>query len=128
MHIALTGQYASWAARILGLNTQLIIVGEDLERVRESRLRLARVGLEDVAGYLADGVSGWVASEYALESISQIRAHDLAELRSHEPDRIAVLDVREPGEISGGAIDGSLSIPLQNSNRGRRNLTARSCW
>src|SRR5215472_9249430 len=29
IHIALTGQYASWAARILGLDTPLIIAGED---------------------------------------------------------------------------------------------------
>jgi hydroxyacylglutathione hydrolase len=43
VHIALTGQYASWAARILGLDTPLIIVGEDPEHVRESQLRLSRV-------------------------------------------------------------------------------------
>src|SRR5262249_37963321 len=52
MHIALTGQYASWAARILGLDALVIIVGEDPEHVRESQMRLARVGIENVAGYL----------------------------------------------------------------------------
>jgi glyoxylase-like metal-dependent hydrolase (beta-lactamase superfamily II)/rhodanese-related sulfurtransferase len=60
VHIALTGQYASWAARILGLDTPLIIAGEDPEHVRESQLRLARVGVENIAGYLADGVAGWI--------------------------------------------------------------------
>src|SRR5262249_13214039 len=45
MHIALTGQYASWAARILGLDALVIIVGEDPEHVRESQMRLARVGI-----------------------------------------------------------------------------------
>jgi hypothetical protein len=52
MHIALTGQYASWAARILGLNTPLIVVGKDPEHLRESQMRLARVGIENLAGYL----------------------------------------------------------------------------
>jgi hypothetical protein len=33
IHIALTGQYASWAARIPGLDTPLIILGEDLEHI-----------------------------------------------------------------------------------------------
>src|SRR5262249_38000238 len=47
VHIALTGQYASWAARILGLDTPLIIAGEDPEHVRESQMRLARVGVEN---------------------------------------------------------------------------------
>src|SRR6266478_1384509 len=110
VHIALTGQYASWAARILGLSTQLIIVGEDPEHVRESRLRLARVGLESVAGYLADGVAGWVKSGFDLDSIPQITGQDFVELRSHEPDRVAVLDVRELGELTSGAIEKSLSI------------------
>ncbi len=83
IHIALTGQYASWAARILGLNTPLIIVGEDPEHVRESQLRLARVGIENVAGYLVDGVAGWVQSGNDLDSIPQITVQDLVELRNH---------------------------------------------
>jgi hydroxyacylglutathione hydrolase len=41
VHIALTGQFASWAARILGLDTRLIIAAEDSEHVRESQMRLA---------------------------------------------------------------------------------------
>ncbi|HEX4771070.1 MAG TPA: rhodanese-like domain-containing protein [Bryobacteraceae bacterium] len=112
VHIALTGQYASWAARILGLNTQLIIVGEDPEHVHESQLRLARVGLESVVGYLQDGVAGWVDAGYELASIPQVTAQDFAELRKQEPERLTVLDVRELGEISGGAIDNAVCIPL----------------
>jgi glyoxylase-like metal-dependent hydrolase (beta-lactamase superfamily II)/rhodanese-related sulfurtransferase len=116
VHIALTGQYASWAARILGLNTQLIIVGEDPEHVRESQLRLARVGVESVAGYLADGVAGWVKSGQDLDSIPQVTVQDFVALRSHEPDRVAVLDVRELGERTSGAIENSLCIPLGKLN------------
>ncbi len=112
VHIALTGQYASWAARILGLDTRLIIAGEDPDHVRESQLRLARVGLENVAGYLADGVSGWIKSGFELEYIPQITVQEFVELREQEPDKIAVLDVREPGELSGGVIEKSVSIPL----------------
>jgi hydroxyacylglutathione hydrolase len=46
IQIGLSGQYASWAGIILGLNTDLVIVAEDDERLDESRLRLARVGIE----------------------------------------------------------------------------------
>ena len=112
VHIALTGQYASWAARILGLDTRLIIVGEDPDHVRESQLRLARVGVENVVGSLADGVTGWIKNGFPLEYIPQITVQDFLELREQEGDRIAVLDVREPGEVSAGAIDGSVRIPL----------------
>jgi hydroxyacylglutathione hydrolase len=112
VHIALTGQYASWAARILGLDTRLIIAGEDLEHVRESQMRLARVGVENLAGYLEDGVAGWIKNGFELDYIPQITVQDFVELREREPDRIAVLDVREPGELAGGAIENSLFVPL----------------
>jgi hydroxyacylglutathione hydrolase len=112
IHIALTGQYASWAARILGLDPPLIIAAEDPEQVRESQMRLARVGIENVAGYLSDGVAGWIQNGFELDYIPQITVQDFVELRNQEPDRIAVLDVREPGEVAGGVIENSLCIPL----------------
>jgi hydroxyacylglutathione hydrolase len=112
IHIALTGQYASWAARILGLNTRLIIAGEDPGHVRESQLRLARVGAENVVGYLADGVAGWIKNGFALDYIPQISVQEFVELREREPDRVALVDVREMGERTGGAIEESISIPL----------------
>lgn len=119
IHIALTGQYASWAARILGLETQLIIVGEDPEQVRESRTRLARVGIEKVIGFLEDGLHGWIQGGFKLEYIPQITAQELVELQEKEGDQIAILDVREPGEFSDGVLQKSIQIPLGE-------LTARS--
>src|SRR5262249_48103756 len=112
VHIALTGQYASWAARILGLDTPLVIAGEDPAQVRESQLRLARVGIENVAGYLANGVGGWIQNGFELDYIPQITVPDFVALRNQESDRMAVLDVREPGEVAGGVIENSMSIPL----------------
>ena len=112
IHIALTGQYASWAARILGLSTQVILVGEDPEHVRESQLRLARVGIENVVGYMANGVAGWVQSGHDPDSVPQITVQHLIELRNNEPEKVDVLDVREPGERISGAMEKSLSIPL----------------
>jgi glyoxylase-like metal-dependent hydrolase (beta-lactamase superfamily II)/rhodanese-related sulfurtransferase len=112
LHIALTGQFASWAARILALDTPLIIAGEDPEHIRESQMRLARVGIENLAGYLADGVVGWIQSGFQLDYIPQITVPEFVELRDQESDRIAVLDVREPGEVANGSIENSLQIPL----------------
>ena len=112
IHISLTGQYASWAARILGLATTVILVGEDPDHVRESQLRLARVGIEHVVGNLHDGIAGWVAGGFRLDSIPQVTAQDLAALRTTDADQITLLDVREAAEREGGTIDGSQWIPL----------------
>lgn len=117
VHIALSGQYASWAARILGLDKRIILVGEDADHLRESQMRRARVGIENVKAYLEDGIAGWIAGGYELDYISQISVQEFSELIEKETDHIAVLDVREPAEVEAGAIDISIRIPkgqLQN--------------
>jgi rhodanese-related sulfurtransferase len=73
---------------------------------------LARVGVENVVGYLADGISGWIKGGYELDYIPQISTQEFTELRAAEPDNIAVVDVRELSELEGGAIEGSTNIPL----------------
>ncbi len=112
IHIALSGQYASWAGRILGLDKRIILVGEDTDHVRESQLRLARVGIENVAAYLEDGIAGWIAAGYELDYIPQVSVQEFAELLEKDKEHITVLDVREPGEVDGGAIADSIRIPL----------------
>ncbi len=112
VHIALSGQYASWAARILGLDRRIILVGEDAEQLRESQLRLARVGIEHVDAYLDGGITGWLKGGYELDYIPQVTAHELAELQEKEKDHLAILDVREPGEVETGAFENSIRIPL----------------
>src|SRR6266567_1589313 len=112
VHIALSGQYASWAARILGLDRRIILVGEDADQLRESQLRLARVGIEHVDAYLEGGITGWIHSGYELDYIPQVSVQELADLQEKEKDHLAILDVREPGEVETGAFEGSIRIPL----------------
>jgi glyoxylase-like metal-dependent hydrolase (beta-lactamase superfamily II) len=112
VHIALSGQYASWAARILGLDRRIILVGEDADQLRESQLRLARVGIEHVDAYLDGGITGWIQSGYELDYIPQVSVQELAELQEKEKDHLAILDVREPGEVETGAFENSIRIPL----------------
>jgi hydroxyacylglutathione hydrolase len=112
LHIGLSGQYASWAARILGLDKHIILVGEDADHLRESQLRLARVGIEHVDAYLEDGIAGWNDAGYELDYIPQISPTEFAALLESDKGSIAVLDVREPAEVEAGAIENSIRIPL----------------
>ncbi len=112
IHIGLSGQYASWAARILGLDKQIILVGEDADQLRESQLRLARVGIENVRAYLEDGITGWISGGYELDYIPQISVQEFSDLLEKEKDHIAILDVRERGEVEAGAMPNSIRIPL----------------
>lgn len=112
LHIGLSGQYASWAARILGLDKRIILVGEDADHLRESQLRLARVGIEHIVAYLEGGIAGWIDAGFQLDYIPRISPTEFAALLDSEQNQIAILDVREPGEVAVGAIENSIRIPL----------------
>jgi hydroxyacylglutathione hydrolase len=108
INIGLGGQYATWAATVIGLHKALVIVAEDDEKVRESTLRLSRVGIENVAGYLQGGVEAWEAAGLPLETTPQVSVH---QLREHQGEW-QVLDVRRIGEYRGGHLPGAIHHPL----------------
>jgi rhodanese-related sulfurtransferase len=116
VQIGLSGQFASWAGSILGLDRELILVAEDDAAAQEARLRLARVGIEKVQGYLADGVAGWARAGLPLAEMEQISVTDLqTELAS--PNDICVVDVRRQGEWDQGHVEGAILHPLDRLPR-----------
>jgi hydroxyacylglutathione hydrolase len=112
INIPLTGQYASTAASLLGLDREIVLVAEDSEAVHESRLRLARVGIENVAGYLSDGMAAWAAGNHPVSQIMQIAVDELARELDASAGSIQVVDVRRKPEWDGGHISGSRHKPL----------------
>jgi len=128
VHIALSGQYASWAARILGLDRRIVLLGEDADHLRESQLRLARVGIENVQAYLEGGITGWIEGGFAADSLPQISVRQLAEMRKEQMGHLAILDVREPGEVEAGAIGNSLRIPLAQLPARTGELNPEKLW
>jgi glyoxylase-like metal-dependent hydrolase (beta-lactamase superfamily II) len=108
INIALSGQYASWAATLLGLDHDILLVAEDPELLEQSRLRLARVGIERITGALRDGMAGWTAAELPVAQIGQVSAEELAPMRGE----VQIVDVRRPGEWDAGHIEGARLMPL----------------
>jgi hydroxyacylglutathione hydrolase len=111
LHIGLSGQFASWAGSLIPIDRAIVLVAEDAERVAEARTRLARVGLENVVGYLEGGILAWDRAGRALARTEQIGVDELHE-RIRERADLAVLDVRRPGEWQGGHIPGARHLPL----------------
>ena len=118
VHIGLSGQFASWAGTVLPAGAPVILVAADAARAAEARMRLARVGVEDVAGFLDGGVEAWRAWGRGIASVEQI---DAAELRrrleaggqtGQTGQRPVVVDVRRPGEWESGRISQSLAVSL----------------
>jgi hydroxyacylglutathione hydrolase len=105
--IGLSGQFAAWAGAIFGLDRDLILLAEDRKEVEEARQRLARVGIERVAGFIDSGIASWVEAGFPLGQTGQISVDELA----RDP-AIAILDVRTPAEWNAGHIAGAVSAPL----------------
>jgi hydroxyacylglutathione hydrolase len=105
VHIALGGQYASFAATLLGLDKEIVLVAEDEEHLEESRLRLARVGIERVVGSLKSGMQQWTGP---VAEIHQVSVEDLR----REMENVQIVDVRREAEFADGHIEGAMLMPL----------------
>jgi rhodanese-related sulfurtransferase/glyoxylase-like metal-dependent hydrolase (beta-lactamase superfamily II) len=121
VNIPLSGQFASWAGALLGLETDLVLVAESADRATESRMRLARVGIERVAGYLAGGIEAWQRANQPVEMLSHITVHDLDRLQREAAD-LQIADVRRPAEWEEGHIAGALLLPLNQIATAMRQL------
>jgi len=111
LHIGLSGQFASWAGALISPRSPIILVAEEEEQVREARMRLARVGIENVAGYLAGGILEWDRAGLPLATMEQVSVEEL-DARMREGRVGKVVDVRRPGEWQAGHIAEAVHVPL----------------
>jgi hydroxyacylglutathione hydrolase len=110
INIPLSGQFASWAGAVLGLSARPVLIADTPEQLEEARLRLARVGIENLSGYLENGVTGWKESGFATQELPQITVEELA--TRLQKNAVQVLDVRREGEREAGHIEGADWCPL----------------
>jgi glyoxylase-like metal-dependent hydrolase (beta-lactamase superfamily II)/rhodanese-related sulfurtransferase len=112
VNIALSGQFASWAGSVLGLSAKLALVAESDEKAHEARMRLARVGIEAVHGFLAGGIEAWQAAGLAIAQTPQVTVEELAGRLGN--GGLEVLDVRREAEFEAGHIADADLWPLDN--------------
>jgi hydroxyacylglutathione hydrolase len=115
LNVALSGKYATWAGSLLATDRPIVVIAEEGGE-EEAVMRLGRIGLDNVAGYLAGGMSALAKRDDLVERTARITAPALAEWRAgRRPDAgpaPTVVDVRSAAEHAGGHIEGSLNIPL----------------
>jgi rhodanese-related sulfurtransferase len=111
LNIGLKGKYATWCGTILSHDRPLVVVAEEGEE-EEAVMRLGRIGFDNVAGYLKNGMSALDNRPELVHKIERVTAPALKELLS-ETNSPIVLDCRAEKEWLGGHIEGSINIPLQ---------------
>jgi hydroxyacylglutathione hydrolase len=115
LNIALSGKYATWAGSMLTHDRPIVVIAEEGGE-EEAVMRLGRIGFDNVAGYLADGMRALEHRTDLVEHTERITAPALAAwLAGDRPDAgdtPVVLDIRSEAEHAGGHVPGSLNIPL----------------
>jgi rhodanese-related sulfurtransferase len=111
INIGLAGQFAIWSGTLLRMQTPIVLVAESQSQAFEAVVRLARVGIETVKGYLDGGTSAWYVAGFELATLPQITVTELSELIRGQT-RLQILDVRSPNEYAGGHVPAALTAPL----------------
>jgi glyoxylase-like metal-dependent hydrolase (beta-lactamase superfamily II)/rhodanese-related sulfurtransferase len=113
LNIGLGGQFASWAGTLIKAGTPLVIVAESEEKIDEAVLRLARVGIESVKGFLKGGFQAWTSAGLEARAIEQVSVIETQKRLAETPDAQFV-DVRRAGEYESGHAPKALNLTLSD--------------
>jgi len=107
INVGLGGQYAIWSGTFLASDRPVVIVAPPA-RHKEAAMRLARIGFDNVEGYLAVATD---SRPDLLARTERMQASDLAAAMTAGAAPL-VLDVRTAREWRRARIAGSINIPL----------------
>jgi len=107
LNVGLNGQYAIWVGTLVDIETPLLLITDE-GKEEESIVRLARVGYENVAGYLEGGISTWKNANLSMITIQSVEAEELG----GRLGETKVLDVRKVSEFENGHVKKAINIPL----------------
>ncbi|MEI9947056.1 MAG: rhodanese-like domain-containing protein [Chitinophagaceae bacterium] len=108
--IALNGRFAEWAGSLLSFDTPIVLVAET-GKEKESIIRLARVGLDNVQGYLDGGYATWKSTNEQFDIIINVEADELMMDIPFDPN-LVIVDVRKPSEFAEGHLKNAVNLPL----------------
>jgi hydroxyacylglutathione hydrolase len=108
--IGLEGRFAEFAGSILPFDQAILLVCEPGTE-KESIVRLARVGFENIIGHLAGGFDAWAKAGEPIDLVIDVEADELAMDIPFDPNMV-IVDVRKTSEFDKGHIKEALTIPL----------------
>jgi hydroxyacylglutathione hydrolase len=112
INVGIQGKYATWCGTVLNHDHPIVVV-TDAGKESEAVMRLGRIGFDNVAGYLRDGMDALRQRPDLVAKIDRITAVALSEqLASNAAP--TVVDVRSEKEWAGGHIAGTVNIPLNH--------------
>ncbi|MBU1040617.1 MAG: MBL fold metallo-hydrolase [Proteobacteria bacterium] len=111
LNIGFERQMANWVGMAVKPGSDVLLVVEGRDRFEAMRTELLRIGYDSILGWLAGGMSSWILSGRAVESLNQTSVHDLRKTLENGGET-TLIDVRTPTEWQGGHIASALHKPL----------------
>ncbi len=103
INIGLNGQFAIWAATLFELDRKIILIC-DIGQEKESVTRLARVGFDNIAGFLEGGYDTWPSAGNRSDMLISVDTEELYLEQKHGKNS-GVLDVRKASEYDQGHVE-----------------------
>lgn len=109
INIGLKGDFAPWVGALIVDVKQPILLITEPHTEEEAITRLARVGFDNVIGYLDGGFENWKNEGHETDEIHRISAEEFA--AQFQPNA-KVIDVRKPGEFDSNHVETAENKPL----------------
>lgn len=113
MFIGLNGTFAPWVGALIKDINQPIVLVTPQGKEQETITRLARVGFDNVIGYLEGGFESWKNSGKNIDTLESVSAE---QLEVEIGKKAIVFDVRKPGEYENEHIKDVKNTPLDYLN------------
>jgi rhodanese-related sulfurtransferase len=111
VNVGFDGRFAETGGMVAEIGDQVALITYPGEE-QDAALRLARVGSDNVVGYLTVDRDGMFPAELSdlVQPAPRVTVAELDHLLAE--DAVAVIDIRNPGEVEQGSIPGALHMPL----------------
>ena len=113
INIGLQGDFAPWVGSMIVDVKQPILLVTDLNAEEEAITRLARVGFDNVIGYLDGGFEAWKNSGNEVDTVNRISVEAFANQLTEDAK---VIDVRNETEYAAEHVNEAYSRPLVDIN------------
>jgi rhodanese-related sulfurtransferase len=114
--VAITMLHAGFGTKLAWIadrDEEIVLVGRDDEDGQRAAKLATAVGIRELAGFLAGGMTAWRAEGREVARIERIDVHGLWE-RTRGDGGVQVLDVRERDEWERSHLEGSIHVPYHD--------------
>ncbi|MEO5839083.1 MAG: MBL fold metallo-hydrolase [Acidimicrobiales bacterium] len=110
VNVGLDGRFAEYAGDVIRFGQPIVLIA-DLEHDTEAKVRLARIGFDNIVGNLATIADVLVDRPDLAVTSRRLTAREYATLAIATP-HLQVIDVRNPSEQRDGTLPNARTIPL----------------